>query len=96
MGTGMVHIVKTDCHLRVKKKCIAIYEYRGNQTVTLYKRSTAVIQSGMYCCDIAVSGSGRGTVYVGLYETGGIHYCFSCSLYYNGMQKNPFHCVHEI
>ena len=50
----------------------AIYEYHGNQIVTLYKRSTAVIQSGIYRCDIAVSGSGRGTVYVGLYGTGGI------------------------
>ena len=28
-------------------------------------------QSGMYRCDIAVNGSGRGTVYIGIYETGG-------------------------
>ena len=49
-----------------------IYEYHGNQIITLYKRSTVVIQSGLYRCDIAVNGSGRGTVYVGLYETGGI------------------------
>ena len=52
------------------------YEHHGNQIVSLYKRSNAVIQSGVYRCEIAVNGSSRGTVYVGLYETGGIHYCF--------------------
>ena len=49
----------------------AIYEYRGNQSVTLVQRSTAVSQPGIYRCDIAVTGSGRGTVYIGLYKTGG-------------------------
>ena len=43
----------------------AIYESRGNQSVTLLQRSVAVSQpTGMYRCDIAVSGSGRGTVYI--------------------------------
>ena len=52
----------------------AIYECRGNQSVTLLQRYTAVSQpTGIYRCDIAVSGSGRGTVYIGLYETGGMY-----------------------
>ena len=51
----------------------ATYECRGNQSVTLLRRSTAVSQPGIYRCDIAVSGSGRGTVYIGLYETGGMY-----------------------
>ena len=52
----------------------AIYECRGNQSVTLLQRQTAVSQpAGIYRCDIAVSGSGRGTVYIGLYETGGMY-----------------------
>ena len=43
--------------------------FMSSMAIRLYKRSTAVIQSGIhvYRCDIAVSGSGRGTVYVGLY-----------------------------
>ena len=57
------------------------FERHGNQIVTLYRRSTAVIQSGVYRCEIAVNGSSRGTVYVGLYKTGGIYsYCLSCLL----------------
>ena len=57
----------------------ATYECRGNQSVTLLQRSTAVSQpAGIYHCDIAVSGSGRGTVYIGLYETGGTY--ISCLL----------------
>ena len=53
----------------------AAIERRGSQTVTLYRRSkenTTVFQSGIYRCDIAVNGSKRGTVYAGLYDTGGI------------------------
>ena len=73
----------------------AIYEYRGNQSVTLLQRSTAVSQpAGIYRCDIAVSGSGRGTVYVGLYESGGIHYL--CSLKTSLKCKYTFHYVQEI
>ena len=48
----------------------AAFECRGSQTVTLYRRSKhnlTDIQSGIYCCDIAVNGSKRGT---GLYDTG--------------------------
>ena len=48
---------------------------RESQKVTLYHRSKVLPsdhhQSGMYRCDIAVNGSGRGTVYIGIYETGG-------------------------
>ena len=52
----------------------AIYECRGNQSVTLLQRQTAVGQpAGIYRCDIAVSGPGRGTVFIGLHETGGIY-----------------------
>ena len=69
----------------------AIYEHHENQIVTLYKRSTAVIQSGMYRCEIAVSGSGRGTIYVGLYETGGIIqislFVYYSNSYYNGIHS---------
>ena len=73
----------------------AIYEYRGNQSVTLVQRSTTVSQpAGIYRCDIAVSGSSRGTVYVGLYETGGIHYL--CSLKTSLRCKYTFHYVQEI
>ena len=53
----------------------AAFEHRGSQTVTLYRRSRhniTVFQSGIYRCDIAVNGSKRGTVYAGLYDTGGI------------------------
>ena len=51
-----------------------IYVRRGNQSVTLHQRYPAVSQpAGIYRCDIAVSGSGRGTVYIGLYETGGTY-----------------------
>ena len=51
----------------------AVYECHGNQSVTLLQRSTAKSQpAGIYRCDIAVSGSGRGTVFIGLYETGGM------------------------
>ena len=58
----------------------AIYECRGNQSVTLLQRSTAKNQpTGIYRCDIAVSGSGRGTVFIGLYETVGMYITiFSC------------------
>ena len=50
------------------------YEFRGDQTVTLYRRIqfTDDIQSGMYRCDIAISYTDIGTVYVGIYKTGGI------------------------
>ena len=57
----------------------AIYEHHENQNVILYKRSAAVIQSGIHRCDIVVSGSGRGTIYVGLCGTGDIPYL--CSFY---------------
>ena len=53
----------------------AAFERRGSQTVTLYRRSrhnSTVFRSGIYRCDIAVNGSKRGTVYAGLYDTGGI------------------------
>ena len=51
----------------------AIYEHHGNQSVTLFQRYPAVSQpTGIYRCDIAVSVSGRGTVFIGLYETGGM------------------------
>ena len=46
---------------------------------TLYRRSKhnrTVFQSGIHRCDIAVNGSKRGTVYVGLYDTGGIYVSF--------------------
>ena len=59
--------MKTDCHLRVKMIVHMLF-----MSTMRIKRSTAVIQSGIYHCDIPVNGSGRGTVYVGLYETGGI------------------------
>ena len=54
------------------------FERRESQKVTLYHRSWVVSdhQSGMYRCDIAVNGSGRGTVYIGIYETGGIQIPF--------------------
>ena len=62
----------------------AVYECHGNQSVTLLRRHTAVRQpTGIYRCDIAVSGSGRGTVFIGLYETGGMYIYikhFSCLL----------------
>ena len=60
----------------------ATYECRGNQSVTLFQRYPAVSQpAGIYRCDIAVSGSGRGTVFIGLYETGGMYIAiFSCLL----------------
>ena len=50
------------------------YERRGNQMVTLYRRSNGIFQSGIYHCSISVQGSGRRieTVYIGLYKTGGI------------------------
>ena len=54
----------------------AVYECHGNQSVTLLRRRTAVSQpAGIYRCDniIAVSSSGRGTVYIGLYEAGGMY-----------------------
>ena len=56
----------------------ATFERRGSQNVTLYRRSTytMTVQSGIYCCDIAVNGSKRGTVYAGLYDTGGIYVSF--------------------
>ena len=50
------------------------FQCRESQKVTLYHRSRVLPsdhQSGMYRCDIAVNGSGRGTVYIGIYETGG-------------------------
>ena len=53
----------------------AALERPGSQTVTLYRRSAhniTVFQSGIYRCDIAVNDSKRGTVYAGLYDTGGI------------------------
>ena len=53
----------------------AAFERRGSQNVTLYgrpKHNITVFQSGIYRCDIAVNGSKRGTVYAGLYDTGGI------------------------
>ena len=50
------------------------FQHHGSQKVTLYHRSGVLpsdYQSGMYHCDIVVNGSGRGTVYIGIYETGG-------------------------
>ena len=76
----------------------AIYEHHENQIVTLYKRSTAVIQSGMYRCEIAVSVSGRGTIYVGLYETGCIRQIslFVYYNYYNGIHSTVSRRYHHI
>ena len=56
----------------------AAFERRESQRVTLYRsyRSSIVFQSGIYRCDIAVNGSKRGTVYAGLYDTGGIYVSF--------------------
>ena len=59
----------------------AAFEQRGNQTVTLYQRSSFYVDSGIYRCDIAVHGSGRGTVYIGLYDTGGNIIDVSFSVY---------------
>ena len=45
------------------------FQHHESQKVTLYYRSSVLPsdhQSGMYCCDIAVNGSGRGTVYIGI------------------------------
>ena len=53
----------------------AVVEHRENQKVILYHRPWIIhsnITSGIYRCDIAVTGSGRGIVYMGIYETGGI------------------------
>ena len=52
----------------------AAYECRGNQMVTLYRGSNDIFQSGIYHCNISVTGSGGGreTVYIGIYKTGGI------------------------
>ena len=50
------------------------FQRHESQMVTLYHGSwnlSSDHQSGMYRCDIAVNGSGRGTVYIGIYETGG-------------------------
>ena len=50
------------------------FQRHESQRVTLYHSSRVLPsdhQSGMYRCDIAVNGSGRGTVYIGIYETGG-------------------------
>ena len=47
---------------------------RDRQKATLYHSSRVLPsdhRSGMYRCDIAVNGSGRDTVYIGIYETGG-------------------------
>ena len=57
----------------------AAFKHRRSQRVTLYRRSKynrTDIQSGIYRCDIAVNGSKRRTVYVGLYDTGGIYVSF--------------------
>ena len=59
----------------------ATFQRRGSQKVTLYHRSRVLHsdhQSGMYRCDIAVNGSGRGSVYIGIYETGGTDIIFYC------------------
>ena len=72
------------------------YEHHGNQIVTLYRRSTAVIQSGMYRCEIAVNGSGRGTIYVGLYETGGNSLMFVLFTENKLMMQNIFQYFQEI
>ena len=52
----------------------AAYERQGNQMVTLYRGSNDIFQSGIYHCNISVTGSGGGreTVYIGIYKTGGI------------------------
>ena len=51
----------------------AAYERRGNQMVTLYRGSNGIFQSGIYHCNISVTGSGGGreTVYRNN-KTGGI------------------------
>ena len=50
------------------------FQRRESQKVTLYHSSRVLSsdhQSGVHRYDIAVNGSGRGTVYIGIYETGG-------------------------
>ena len=50
------------------------FQRHESQKATLYHSSRALSsdhQSGVYHCDIAINGSGRGTVYIGIYETGG-------------------------
>ena len=72
--------MKTDCHLRVKKRVHMLFmSVVGIRVNHLLQRSTAKSQpAGIYRCDIAVSGSGRGTVYI---ETGGMYITiFSCLL----------------
>ena len=58
------------------------FQRRESQKVTLYHSSRALPsdhhQSGMYRCDIAVNGSGTGTVYIGIYETGGTDIIIYC------------------
>ena len=57
------------------------FQRRESQKVTLYHSSRALSsdhQSGMYRCDIAVNGSGTGTVYIGIYETGGTDVIIYC------------------
>ena len=57
------------------------FQRHESQKVTLYHRSRVFPsdhQSGMFRCDIAVNGSGRGTVYSGIYETGGTDIIWSC------------------
>ena len=49
----------------------ALFQHHGDKIVYLYHSRRGVIQYGIYHCDIAVSGSSRGRLYVGLYETGG-------------------------
>ena len=56
------------------------FERHESQKVTLYHIFRVLPsdhQSGMYRCDIAVNGSGRGTVYIGIYETGGTEIKYS-------------------
>ena len=52
----------------------SVFEHRDNQKVILYHRpwvTRSNITSGIYRCDIAVTGSGRGIIYMGMYESGG-------------------------
>ena len=79
--TGDWYAPDSATRLPLSRHLNATFQHRESQKVTLYHSSRVLLsdhQSGMYHCDIAVKGSGRGTVYIGIYETGGtdiIYYC---------------------
>ena len=50
----------------------SVCEHRDNQKVILYHRPWVPHPNIRSRCDIAVTDSGRGIIYMGIYETGGI------------------------